>query len=203
MKEHIYEGKNEEEVLKSAYEDLSVDENNSYYYVTKEKVGLLKKEVVTVHMFTQEEVIEFIKDYLTKLTNDMGIKITMETAVRDEHIIIRMFSDNDSLLIGYEGRTLKALSLVLKQVVNNQIHKNLNINLDVSNYQEKRDKRIERLAKNIAREVEKTKNPVTMENMNSYERRIVHNILADSDKVYTKSEGEEPNRHVIVYPKES
>ena len=42
-----------------------------------------------------------------------------------------------------------------------------------------------------------------MENMNSYERRIVHNILADSDKVYTKSEGEEPNRHVIVYPKES
>ena len=61
---------------------------------------------------------------------------------------------------------------------------------------------LERLAKNIAREVRNTKQPVTMENMNSYERRIVHNVLTNFKGVITESEGEEPNRHVVVKPKE-
>ena len=61
---------------------------------------------------------------------------------------------------------------------------------------------LERLAKNIAREVRNTKEPVYMENMNAYERRIVHNVLTNFKGVTTESEGEEPNRHVVVKPTE-
>ena len=67
-------------------------------------------------------------------------------------------------------------------------------------YKEKIAKSIERLAKNTAREVAKTKIPVALDNMTSYERRLVHNILTDFKGVKTESEGEEPNRHVVIKP---
>ena len=70
--------------------------------------------------------------------------------------------------------------------------------LDVENYKENQEKRIERLAKKLAREVVRTKVEIKLDNMNSYERRLVHNILSKDKKVYTISEGEEPNRHVII-----
>ena len=57
---------------------------------------------------------------------------------------------------------------------------------------------LERLAKNIAREVRNTKQPVTMENMNSYERRIVHNVVSNFENLITESEGETPNRYVVI-----
>ena len=60
----------------------------------------------------------------------------------------------------------------------------------------------ERLAKNLAREVKNTKQEIVMENMNSYERRIVHNCLTNMKGITTISEGEEPNRHVIIKPTE-
>jgi spoIIIJ-associated protein len=113
-----------------------------------------------------------------------------------------MYSNNNSILIGHNGQTLKALTTVVKQVIYNEIGEYPYLILDVENYKEKQVKYLERLAKNIAREVGHTKNPVELENMNSYERRIIHNILSDNKYVYTESIGEEPNRHVVVKPKE-
>ena len=113
-----------------------------------------------------------------------------------------MYSDNNSILIGKSGQTLKALTTVVKQIVFNQIKQYPYIILDVENYKEKQVKYLERLAKNVARDVERTKVEVALENMNSYERRVIHNILSESKTVYTISEGEEPNRHIIVKPKE-
>ena len=75
------------------------------------------------------------------------------------------------------------------------------MNLDASDYKDKQVSHLERLAKNIAREVRNTGREVVMDNMNSYERRIVHNVLTDFKGVTTISEGEEPNRHIIVKPK--
>ena len=73
--------------------------------------------------------------------------------------------------------------------------------LDVSNYQKRSDKHIENLAKKIAKEVKETKIEVKMDRMNSYQRRIVHNILSNNKYVYTESVGEEPNRCVVIKPK--
>ena len=67
---------------------------------------------------------------------------------------------------------------------------------------EKREHSLERLAKRIAREVGQSKVAAKLDPMNSYERRIIHNILTNNKKVYTESEGEEPNRYVVIKPKE-
>ena len=181
-----------------ALEDLEVTEDEVVYYVTKTKGGLLKKEVVTLHVATLKMITEFIKEYLTNLTKDMGLEVSFESKIREKQITIKMYSDNNSILIGKNGQTLQALTTVLKQIVYNEVKTYPYLILDVENYKEKQVKYLERLAKNIAKEVAQTKNEVALENMNSYERRVIHNILSENKKVYTISEGEEPNRHIVI-----
>ncbi len=203
MQEYLYEGKNKEELIQQALEELECTEDDILYSVTKEKVGLLKKEVVKLKVFKMTDVCSFIKKYLEDLTKDMGLEVSFETKVREKQITVRMFSDNNNILIGKQGKTLQALTVVVKQVVKNVTGVYPYVLLDVSNYKENQEKYLIRAAKNIAKEVEETKNPVTMENMNSYERRIIHNYISEKYKtVYTESEGEEPNRHIVVKPKE-
>ena len=74
--------------------------------------------------------------------------------------------------------------------------------MDVENYKDKKVARLEKIAKQTAKEVLKTKIDVHLENMNSYERRIIHNVLSENKHVYTESVGEEPNRHIVIKPKE-
>ena len=202
MELKLYDGREEKEILAKALEDLEVTEDEVVYYVTKTKGGLLKKEVVTLHVATLKMITEFIKEYLTNLTKDMGLEVSFESKIREKQITIKMYSDNNSILIGKNGQTLQALTTVLKQIVYNEVKTYPYLILDVENYKEKQVKYLERLAKNIAKEVAQTKNEVALENMNSYERRVIHNILSENKKVYTISEGEEPNRHVVVKQKE-
>lgn len=202
MKIEVFEGKEEQEVLNNALNSLNISEDDVMYYYTKNKAGLLKKEVVTLHIAKYEEIVNFIKEYLANLTKDMGLDVTFESKVREKQITIKMYSDNNKILIGKNGQTLQALTTVVKQIVYNQLKNYPYLILDVEDYKEKKVKYLERLAINIAEEVASTKNPVELENMNSYERRIIHNILTDNHKVYTESIGEEPNRHVVIKPKE-
>ena len=202
MEERIYEGKEQKEVLTKALEELNLTENDVMYYFSKEKAGLLKKEVIKLHLFEVKDVAEFIKEFLTQTTKDMGLDVQFESSIRDKQISIKMYSDNNSILIGHEGKTLKALTQVIKQVVYNKVGEYPYLLLDVENYKAKQEKYLIRLAKNIAKEVGHTKVEVELEDMNSYERRIIHNALTDNKYVYTESTGVEPHRHIVIKPKE-
>ena len=202
MEERIYEGKEQKEVLASALEELNLTENDVMYYFSKEKAGLLKKEVIKLHLFEVKDVAEFIKEFLTQTTKDMGLEVQFESSIRDKQITIKMYSDNNSILIGHEGKTLKALTTIIKQVVYNKVGEYPYLLLDVENYKAKQEKYLIRLAKNIAKEVGHTKVEVELEDMNSYERRIIHNALTDNKYVYTESTGVEPHRHIVIKPKE-
>ena len=202
MEERIYEGKEQKELLEKALEELNLTENDVIYYFSKEKTGLLKKEVIKLHLFEVKDVAEFIKEFLTQTTKDMELDVQFESSIRDKQISIKMYSDNNSILIGHEGKTLKALTHVIKQVVYNKVGEYPYLLLDVENYKEKQEKYLIRLAKNIAKEVGHTKVEVELEDMNSYERRIIHNALTDNKYVYTESTGVEPHRHIVIKPKE-
>ena len=203
MKETVFSGKSLEEVKEEALKSLGVSESDVYFYVTKIKGGLLKKEVVTLHVITRDDLVEYVKDFLKGITKDMGLDVSFESKVRDEQITIKMYSDNNNILIGKEGKTLQALTTLVKQVIYNKINEYPYILLDVENYKEKNEERLVRSAKKIAKEVAKTKVEAELENMNSYQRRLVHNALTDFKGVYTESVGEEPNRHIVIKPKEA
>lgn len=202
MKKKSYEGKNEQEALEKALKELNISDQEVLYKFEEIKGKLFKASSVRVNILVISEIEEFIKDYLKRILTDMGIEVSFESRIREKQIYIKMYSNNNPILIGKNGQTLEALQNILKAVVNNTIGFYPIIVLDVENYKEKQEKRIERLAKDTAREVLKTKIEAKLDSMNSYERRIVHNILSDYKGIYTTSEGEEPNRYVVIKIKE-
>ena len=201
MELFLYEGKDEEKVLNKALEDLSLTKDEILYKKETKKGGLFKSTTYKYTIVKMEEITEYVKTVLEDILTGMDLNVKYETSIRNKQINIKMFSDNNAILIGKNGQTLSALTLLTKQAVFNQVGVFPYINLDVENYKDKQIMHLERLARNIAKEVRETKTPVTMENMNSYERRIVHNALNDFKGIKTESEGEEPNRCVVVKPK--
>ena len=198
----MYEGQNKEEAINKAVNELNTVRENLIVEVLEETKGIVKKKVV-VKVIKQDEVVDFIKDILNEITKLMGVNINLEVRKRDESISIKIFSDNNAILIGKNGRTISALQSLIKQMVYNVLEEKISIILDVENYKEKRIKSLEYLARNTAKEVSKTKIEAKLDSMNSYERRIIHEALSNNRYVYTESTGEEPNRCVVIKPKET
>lgn len=198
MKSVEFEAKTKEEAIDKAIQELGIEKTKMIYSSKEQKGKLFKSASCKLTVYVMDDIIEFIKSYLSELLNNMEIDATFESMVRDNQITIKMYSDKNAILIGKNGQTLSGIQNIIRQVLHKETNNFINVILDVENYKEKQVSRIERLAKQIAKEVRETKTEVHMENMNSYERRIVHNILSDYKDISTNSEGEEPNRHIVV-----
>lgn len=201
MKKNIYNGKTYEETLETALKELNLTENNVIVNVLEEKSSLLKKNV-KIEVIDYNDIIDSIKENINEITKLMGLTVNLEVRRREDNITIKIFSDHNAVLIGHNGRTIEALQTIIRQIINNETKNYIGIILDVENYKDKKNHSIELLAKKVAREVAKTKFETKLDSMNSYERRIVHSTLANDKYVYTESVGEEPNRCVVIKPKE-
>lgn len=201
MKKYIYEGKTREEAIQKALTELGVAEKNLIVNVLEEKNTLLKK-IVKIEVVNYNDLVDFIKENIIEITKLMGLTANLEVRRRDDNITIKIFSDHNAVLIGRNGSTIEALQTIIRQIVHNETKEFIGIILDVENYKDKRIKNLEYLAKKVAKEVRDTKVETKLDSMNSYERRIIHSTLSDNKYVYTESVGEEPNRCVVVKPKE-
>lgn len=200
MNKYIYEAKNYEEAVGKALTDLNTTEENILIKVLEEKNTLLKK-IVKIEVVKYSDITSYLKDISTKILKEMGLTTNLEIKKRENHIDIKIFSDNNAILIGKNGKNINALQIILRQIINTQVSNQILLTVDVENYREKRNKNLEFLAKKIAQEVSRTQVETKLDNMNSYERRIIHNTLSDNKYVYTESIGEEPNRCVVIKPR--
>ena len=198
MEKYIFEAKTEEEAILNALNELNVKEDEMLYNTKEETTGLLKKKKVVLEVILKTDVLEYAKKYIKDVVTGMGLEVNLETKRTENYIQIKLYSDNNPLLIGKNGRTLNSLQTLVRQAIYVQTGIKVNIILDVENYKEKQQKNIEFLAKKLAKEVQKTKIDVKMDSMNSYERRLVHEVLKDFKGIKTESEGEEPNRYVVI-----
>ena len=195
MEKYRFIGKTKDEAIQQAKEKLQETENNLIIRELETvKGGLFKSKKVEIEVIEKREVIKSIKDYIYKITKLMGINSNIEIKNKEEVPKFVIFSDNDAMLIGKNGKNLKALSTIVSAYVNVETGSNYK-------FKEKREQTLERMAKKIAREVAATNIEAKLDSMNSYERRIIHNVLTNHKKVYTESEGEEPNRYVVIKPK--
>ena len=201
MKKHTYQAKTYEEAKNMAMADLMEQEENLYIKEILNSNKLFNKKSV-IEVIKKSDVIEYIKELVKDITTLMGLNINMEVKKREESLNITIYADNNAVLIGKNARTLNALNTIIRQSVYKEIGENFKFVLDVSEYKQKREWNLEKMAKQIAREVAKTKVEAKLDPMNSYERRIIHNTLTNNKKVYTESYGEEPNRYVVIKPKE-
>ena len=201
MKKYIFEEKNIDLAIEKAAYELGITKENILINETTEKNGLLKKSV-SIEVISLPELIKYIKSSLIEILELMNIKANLETRIRDNTIELKIFSDNNAILIGKNGKNMKAMQILIKQIVKTNTKADIHVILDIEKKKKKRIKSLEILAKKTAREVAKTKVETKLDSMNSYERRIIHNALNDNKYVYTESIGEEPNRCIVIKPKE-
>ena len=201
MKKNIYEAKTKEEAINKAIVELNTTIDNIIVKVLEEKNGLLKKSV-KIEVTTINDLVDYLKECVNTIMNLMTIQSNLEVRIRDNNIEMKIFSDKNSILIGKDGRNLESLQNILRQILLTNVDSDYRLNLDIENYRDKKVSNLERTAKRIAREVSRTKVEAKLDRMNSYERRIIHNALSNNKYVYTESFGEEPNRYVVIKPKE-
>ncbi len=202
MDKYLYSGKTKEEALQKALTELNVSEKDIFIKENEQKGGLFKNKKVDLEIIKKDDVVDEIKKFIEHITELIGVKVNLEVKKRDEDVTITLYSDNNNILIGKNGRTIEALSIITRQYIHNELGFNYRFLLDVGEYKVKHQKNIEYLAKKVAKEVAKTKIEAKLDPMNSYERRIVHSILSNNEHVYTESTGEEPNRAVVIKPRD-
>ena len=185
-----FTGKNVDEAVNNALLQLQItSEKLEYEVVEKGSNGLLG------FIGSKPAVIRARKK------SDLEVDIAVAYNKEEQVVDIVLTGEDMGILIGKRGQTLDSLQHLVSLVINKHSEEYIRVKLDTENYRERRKETLEQLAKNIAYKVKRTRRPASLEPMNPYERRIIHSALQDDKFVYTKSEGEDPFRHVVVLPK--
>lgn len=148
----------------------------------------------------QKQAEEFITALMKEMNMDVNISASFDHA--NNELLLNMEGPDMGILIGKRGQTLDSLQYLTSLVINKE-HKEdyIRVKLDTEDYRSRREATLRNLARNIAYKVRRSRKPVALEPMNPYERRIIHSALQNDYYVTTRSEGEEPFRHVIIYMK--
>ena len=142
------------------------------------------------------------KAFLSEITKLMGVEVSIEMGTDAEgNVYGYMEGDTLGILIGRRGETLDALQYLTSLKVNRGREGYTRVTLDTENYRAKREDTLIRLANRMANRALRTGRKVSLEPMNPYERRIIHFALQQNEGVTTHSEGDEPNRHVVITTK--
>ncbi|MEL3963020.1 RNA-binding cell elongation regulator Jag/EloR [Lysinibacillus endophyticus] len=156
-------------------------------------------------LLTEEEVkidpMSVAKDYVNSIAKEMGIEdLKIHSKTEGKNLFLKLESEKAALLIGKRGSTLNAIQQLTQLVVNKSAKSFLLVKLDVEDYRERRQASLEQLAERMADRAVRTGKKVSLEPMPSYERKVIHNALANRIDIETYSEGVEPNRHLVIEP---
>ena len=160
----------------------------------------IKKEKKEAELSDKEEkiVIDNISKFMTEFLEKTEENAKFNVKISKSTVYVDIESQEIGFLIGYRGETLYAFQNILSAVANKGIEQKVRVILDIEGYKKKREKALEELAEKIEKTVIKTRKSVTLEPMQAYERKIIHTKLQNSEKVETRSIGEEPRRRIVV-----
>ncbi|MCR5837786.1 MAG: protein jag [Lachnospiraceae bacterium] len=198
-----FTGKNVDDAITNALVELELTRDKLEYEVVEEGssgfLGIGSKPAI-IRARKNASVEDIATEFLKKVFDAMDLAVKLNIQVNEEEGIVNidLIGDDMGVLIGKRGQTLDSLQYLVSLVINKNNEKYLRVKLDTENYRERRKATLENLAKNIAFKVKRTKKSVALEPMNPYERRIIHSALQNDKFVTTRSEGDEPYRHVVV-----
>ncbi|MGH2784959.1 MAG: RNA-binding cell elongation regulator Jag/EloR [Actinomycetota bacterium] len=143
---------------------------------------------------------EAAEDFLDGLFDVLDLDADVASSLTSRAAQVEITGPELGLLIGRRGSTLEALQEVTRAAVQRQLGQRAWINLDIEGYRARRRVLVERQARSSAARVRKSRRPLALEPMSAFERKIVHDSLAGFPGVTTASEGEGPDRHVVISP---
>lgn len=156
----------------------------------------------TVQPFDRDKVIDAAEDFLHDVFAAINLEVVMKIEDdAEEGCLIELSGKGLGILIGRRGQALDALQYILNLAVNRKTEEKIHFTLDVEGYRRRREQALIKLAKGVAERAIKTRHEVKLEPMNRYERKIIHTVLQENNRVETHSAGEEPYRYIIVSPK--
>jgi spoIIIJ-associated protein len=191
MKTKTYKGILEDEALRLASEEFGISEDDLVVKVENDEVE------VTVGI----DGIEKGKQYIQTILRNNNVRGMIEKRVRDNVVELNIEAgDFNGVLIGKNSKHLIALQVLVSSIINNyyDADEQLVVKVDVGGYRKRRESNLERLAVEYGKQVSKSKQSVTLDGLNSYERKIIHDRLSTWNDLRTHSEGEEPNRFLII-----
>lgn len=190
-------GKTVEAAIANGLKTMGLTENQVEVKVLSEG-GFLKscRVELTQKLTDGQKALTFLEDILEK----MQFKFIVDMQENENEVRLNLIGTDSGTIIGYRGEVLDSLQYLVSLVVNSDHDSFKRVVVDAEDYRAKREKTLEQLAKNLEKKVVRTSRYVKLEPMNPYERRIIHTALHDSKLVTTLSEGEEPNRYVVISP---
>ena len=202
LKEIKFEAKTDEEALEYAVNELKVNKEEITLEVLEETKGFLGIGRKALYKASYEfDIVSDAKKYLDDILSGMGIEYQLECRSNEDEINFAIESSDNPLLIGKDGKCLDALLTLLKLYISKLSDDKMMVGLDIGGYRANRKRQLEVLATKTAKEVARTKIEVKLKPMNAYERKIIHEKLAEWRDVYTESEGEGLDRALVIKPK--
>lgn len=195
-----YEAKTKEE----AYNKCELEFNKDDVFIKEKEIqiGLFKQKRYQLIVVSKNDIKTYIKTYIKKIDETLKINIISEISEKDNIININLTSEKNPILIGKDGKTLDAIQNLIRNSIKNKVNMDIKINIDASSYKKTKENHFEKEIRRIIEDVLKTHVEAKLDPMNSYKRRLVHNIATNYENIKTESIGEEPFRYTLIRYKE-
>ncbi|MCY7013388.1 RNA-binding cell elongation regulator Jag/EloR [Streptococcus sanguinis] len=145
-----------------------------------------------------EEVVENVTNYVQKIVDEMDVEAGISSSYNRRTINMQIDTNEPGRVIGYHGKVLKALQLLAQNYLYNQYSKSFYISINVNDYVEHRAEVLQSYAQKLAQRALEDRRGQHTDPMSNSERKIIHRIISRIDGVTSYSEGDEPNRYVVV-----
>ncbi|WP_335871921.1 RNA-binding cell elongation regulator Jag/EloR [Bacillus sp. 2205SS5-2] len=204
MKQVTATGQSVHQAVASALAQLHITEDQADISIIdqgkKAILGLFGGKPATVLVKKKQSVIEDVTEYLLDVTNKIGVFPDINVIQDGKTYYFQLSGEKLALIIGKRGQTLNALQYLAQLVANQASEQYVTVIVDAEKYRERRKETLYQLAGRLAQKSLATKKIVKLEPMPSYERKIIHAALSKIENVRTYSEGNEPNRYIVIAP---
>jgi spoIIIJ-associated protein len=202
MKKLVASGKTVEEAVRNGLNEWDVGQDRVSVSVleqpSKGLFGLFGAKDAKVELTLKPDGVEEAIGFLREVTEAMQLKVGIEQVEEREHTQLNLTGPELGILIGRRGQTLDALQYLTNIVANRHSDRHLRIVLDAEQFRERRRQTLEALSERMADRVVRTRKDVVLEPMSSQERKIIHARLQLHPRVKTYSQGNEPNRCIVI-----
>ena len=196
-------GRTVEEAVAAGVMELGVEKERVTVEILEEPAkkgifGILGTRMARVRISYEDDPGLLACKFIENVCSTMGVLAVCEASKKNEHWYVSISGPDLGILIGRRGETLEALQFLTNLAVSKQMAEKIRMIVDIEGYRHRREETLVRLAKRLSEKVKRTGNRVVLEPMSPHERRIIHTALQDEYRVTTFSEGEEPNRRVVI-----
>jgi spoIIIJ-associated protein len=204
MKKIIMKGKTVEEATKTALEVLGGEKEQAKIMIINEGkagvLGMIGGEEAEVEVIVPEGREEDTKKFTQEILDKMGFMAMVEAKMGEGIVEVKIKGEDMGRIIGKEGLTLKSLETVVSSAMSRLYGERVRVTIDADGYKEKREKSLERLARDVIDEVVKNGKEKVMPPMSAADRRVIHLFVKENNKVKSYSRGEGDERRLVIAP---